>query len=208
MTGDEARARFEEASQRHLTGLLAPGIELRPVAADENQRQREALWREVERPAIDPTLLISEEDGAGYQALDSLRGPRLEHHLLWVAGDQVVGSYWGFQDDFARYYMCSSVVRADHRGRGLYSAFLQRVIAAARDSGFRELYSRHRADNNAVLVPKMKAGFLIAGFEVTPRFGLLVHLRRYLHAGLGDLFAHRIDGSNAAALRAAGLPLP
>jgi hypothetical protein len=58
-----------------------------------------------------------------------------------------------------------------------------------------------------VLVPKLRAGWAIAAFEVTLRYGLLVHLRRYLHDGFARAFGYRVDGSQAAALRAAGAPI-
>lgn len=157
MTGDDVRERFDDASRRHLTGVLPDGVQLRPASVDEYE---------------------------------------------------VVGCYWGFHEDYGRYSMINTVVRRDHQGRGLYTAFLPRLVAAVREVGFREIDSRHRADNNAVLVPKLKAGFVIAGFEIAPRFGILIHLRLYLHAGLGRLFAHRVDGSQAGELRAAGLELP
>jgi GNAT superfamily N-acetyltransferase len=208
MTGDDVRERFEQASRRHLTGELAAGVEMRPASADEYERHKTALWLGVGREAIDAAPLFSDEDRARYAALASLRGAQLEHRLLWTAGDQVVGSYWGFQEDYGRYYMINTVVHPDYQGRGLYSAFLPRLIAAVAEVGFREIYSRHRADNNAILVPKLKAGFVIAGFEIAPRFGMLVHLRLYLHRGLAQLFAHRIDGSGAAELRAGGVELP
>lgn len=209
MNGDDVRKRFEEASLRHLTGELAPGVQMRPASAEEYEQHREALWEGAsDRPAIDHGPLFSDDDRARVAALASVRGRQLEHRLLFTAGGEVIGGYWGVQEDYGRYYMINTVVRRDHQGRGLYTAFLPRLIAAVGAVGFREIYSRHRADNNAVLVPKLKAGFVIAGFEVAPRFGVLIHLRLYLHAGLGRLFAHRIDGSHAAALRASGLDLP
>lgn len=206
----DVRERFEEATRRHLEGELVPGVTLRPAGADEYEQHREALWAAAgdQRPALDPAPLFSDADRARGAALAALRGAPLEHRHLWLAGGQVIGAYWGFQEDYGRYYMINTVVRPDHQGRGLYSAFLPRLIAAVREVGFREIYSRHRADNNAILVPKLKAGFAIAGFEVAPRFGVLVHLRLYLHDGLARLFAHRIDGSHTGELRAAGLRLP
>jgi hypothetical protein len=42
---------------------------------------------------------------------------------------------------------------------------------------------------------------LICGFEIAPRFGLLVHLRRYLNDGLERAFQHRIDGAFATEMR-------
>ena len=94
------------------------------------------------------------------------------------------------------------------RGRGLYRALLPRVVAAARDAGFREVVSRHRADNNPILVPKLRAGFVISGFDVSPRWGLLVHLRRYLVEELALMHAYRVDGAEREALVARGVKVP
>ena len=35
--------------------------------------------------------------------------------------------------------------------------------------------------NNAVIIPKLKAGFVISGFEVSDRFGTLVQLSYYFN---------------------------
>ena len=45
-------------------------------------------------------------------------------------------------------------------------------------------------------------------FEVGLRYGLLVHLRRYLHDGFARVFGYRIDDGHAAALRAADVKVP
>jgi len=206
---DDVRARFDDATRRHLTGPLVPGVELRLATADEHQAHQDALWASSsEQPAPDLQPLFSDGDRAAFAALAAVRGPALSHRVLLCAGDEVVGTYHGVQEDHGRYYMVNTVVRRDVQGRGLYRAFLPRVVAAVREAGFREIHSRHRADNNAVLVPKLKAGFVITGFEIAPRDGILVALCLYLHGGLGKLFHYRVDGSHAAALRAAGVPLP
>ena len=58
------------------------------------------------------------------------------------------------------------------------------------------------------LVPKLKAGWVIAAFEVVLKFGLMVHLRKYLGDDLVRLHGFRVDGGHAVALRGAGLTLP
>lgn len=35
---------------------------------------------------------------------------------------------------------------------------------------------RHSATNNAVIIPKLKAGFVITSMEISDMFGVLVHL--------------------------------
>ena len=56
--------------------------------------------------------------------------------------------------------------------------------------------------------PPRTSWYSTAGFEISPRYGILVSLRKPLVESLGQLHAHRVDGSYTEALRKAGLPLP
>jgi len=209
MPPDDVRALFDDATRRHLLGELAPGVAIRAAPADEHEAHEDRLWATAtDRRPPDSSRLFGDGDRARVRAIDGLRGAGLEHRLLFCAGDDVVGTFRGAQGERGTYVMWNTVVRRDLQRRGLYRAFLPRLIAAVREVGFREIHSRHHADNNAVLVPKLRAGFVITGFEVSPRDGILVDLRVFLHDGLGKLFAHLIDGSHAAELRAAGVALP
>jgi GNAT superfamily N-acetyltransferase len=201
-SAESARARFDTATAAHLTAPLADGITVRHAAAREVIAASEALWAKDARPPARLDALFSAEQNAQLADLGAVQGEPLSHHLLIERGGETVGAYWGQQHPFGRYYMVNTILRPDLQGRGIYRALLPRLIAAATDAGFAEVYSRHRVDNNAILVPKLKAGFVIAAFEITPRYGLLVHLRRYLVEGLDQTFRNRIDGAHAAELRA------
>jgi GNAT superfamily N-acetyltransferase len=208
MSAADARERFATATLRHLSSPLADGVSIRQVEPQVWHEVIDAMWdRSLDRPGLDLGPLFTPAQRTAVGDLDALVNDRLEHRLLFEHGGQVIGGYWGQQEIWGRYYMTVSVFHPDWRGRGLYSALLPRVVAAAQDAGFREIYSRHRADNNPILVPKLRAGFVIAGFEVAPRWGLTVHLRRYLVDGLTDAHAYRIDGAGTEALRARGVKL-
>ncbi|MBK9032583.1 MAG: GNAT family N-acetyltransferase [Myxococcales bacterium] len=208
-SADAARARFEAATAAHLTGPLTDQIALASVDAATWEQHNQALWDGAtdRAPACDLRQVMTDDERAHGADLEATLTPTLSHRVLLRAGAEVVGAFWGTQETWQRYYMVYSVVRRDWQGRGVYKALLARVLAAASASGFREIYSRHLADNNAVLVPKLKAGFTISGFEINARFGVLVHLRYFPGAGMRALAAHRVDGSHAAALRARGLPI-
>lgn len=90
--------------------------------------------------------------------------------------DRFVGWSCGRQMDREKYYMGNSAVFPEHRGKGLYKNLLKIVIECATAEGFQIICSRHAATNSAVIVPKLKAGFVISGFEMSDTFGLLVHL--------------------------------
>lgn len=208
MSAADARARFATATLRHLSAPLIDGVIVRQVEPAAWHQVVDAMWSgSLDRPGLDLTPLLTPEQSTAVGDLDALVNGRLEHRLLFESGGQVIGGYWGQQETWGRYYMTVSVFHPDWRGRGLYSALLPRVVAAAQDAGFREIYSRHRADNNPILVPKLRAGFVIAGFEVAPRWGLTIHLRRYLIDGLTEVHAYRVDGGRAEELRARGVKL-
>lgn len=209
-SADDARARFAAASEVHLHGALTDGVTLEPTDAATWERHSQALWKDAtdRTPPLDLRLLADDDEQVRGADLMAAFTPPLQHRVLLRAGDEVIGAYWGMQETMQRYYMVNSVVRRDWQGRGVYRALLGRVVAAATDAGFREIYSRHRADNNAILVPKLKFGFAIAAFEVTPRYGLLVHLRYYPSPRMRAAFQYRIDGAGVDVLRAAGVPLP
>ena len=209
MSAADARTRFDTATRTHLSAPLADGVTIRHVGEAEWHGAVDPLWAgTLDRPGLELGPLFAPEQTAAVRDLDAIVGERLQHRMLFEADGAPVGGYWGQQESFGRYYMTVSVFHPAWRGRGLYRALLARVTAAAADAGFREMYSRHRADNNAILVPKLRAGWLIAAFEVAPRWGLTVHLRRYLVDALALVHEHRVDGARVAELRARGLKLP
>jgi GNAT superfamily N-acetyltransferase len=209
MSAADARTRFTTATTIHLSAPLAPGVAIRHVDEAEWHTEVDPMWAgTLDRPGLELGPLFSSEQSAAFRDLDAIVGDRLQHRLLFEVDGSTVGGYWGQQETFGRYYMTVTVFHPDWRGKGLYTALLARVTAAAADAGFREMYSRHRADNNAILVPKLRAGWLIAAFEVAPRWGLTIHLRKYLLESLTLVHQHRVDGANVDALRERGLKLP
>lgn len=90
--------------------------------------------------------------------------------------NEFVGWHFGRQDSAIQYYMQNSGILPEHRRKGLYSELVKRVVEVATEMGFQSIWSRHNATNNAVIVPKLKQGFVLTGLEVTDIFGTLVHL--------------------------------
>ena len=150
----DARARFATATTQHLTAPLAPGVTIRHVGEAEWHTAVDTMWAgTLERPGLELTPLFTPEQSEAFRDLDAIIGDRLHHRMLFDVDGATIGGYWGQQETFGRYYMTVTVFRPEWRGRGLYTALLGRIAAAVGASGFREMYSRHRADNNAILVP-------------------------------------------------------
>jgi hypothetical protein len=94
---------------------------------------------------------------------------------------EFIGWSFGRQESAERYYMVNTAILPQHQGKGVYSALLPRILSVLQREGFQIVYSRHVATNNQVLVPKLKAGFVITGIEVSDVFGVLVHLSYFFN---------------------------
>jgi RimJ/RimL family protein N-acetyltransferase len=105
---------------------------------------------------------------------------------------EVIGWTYAYQQDHETLYMCNSALHPAHRGKGLYPRILELVVRMARDEGFQLVTSKHYASNNAVIVPKLKAGFIITGMALDEKYGLMVHLTKYLHSERERIAVHRI----------------
>ncbi len=58
---------------------------------------------------------------------------------------------------------------------------LPKILQILKKQGFQKVTSRHSVTNNNVIVPKLKAGFVITGFEISEVFGLLIILTYYFN---------------------------
>ena len=103
-------------------------------------------------------------------------------------GDSLVGWTFARAEGANHLHMINSGVAAAQRRQGVYSKLTQFVIEHARSHGYVASHSRHAANNNAVIVAKLKLGFFVSGFEYSEVYGPLVRLtlllgelRRTLH---------------------------
>ncbi len=131
----------------------------------------------ADHPFVEPPALFGEDEAERAEALDGLFTPaRLHHRYGFWDGEQLVGIYRGRQGECGTYHMSLTALEESWRRRGVYRAFLPKVLEAAREVGFVEVISRHHADNNPVLIAKLREGFVITGFDASLRTGLMVCL--------------------------------
>jgi L-amino acid N-acyltransferase YncA len=147
---------------------------------------REEIWPHIEplmttvfggHHAIWPQY--SDEEKEATRRLRQHMGSPLTLYFGLFHGEQIVGWHIGDQHNAARFYMRNSAIVPEHRRRGLYSAMLKAVVAHLLELGFQNILSRHNATNNAVIIPKLKAGFVMTGLEISDVFGTLVHLEYF-----------------------------
>ena len=91
-------------------------------------------------------------------------------------GDALVGWTFARPEGASLLYMINSGVTPAERRHGIYSELARLVIEHARSRGYVAVLSRHAANNNAVIVAKLKLGFFVSGFEYSEVYGPLVRL--------------------------------
>lgn len=115
------------------------------------------------------------------------------------AGDDLVGWSHGWREPGGQLYVASSAVLPPYRRQGVYTRLLAAIEEQALALGCHRVVSHQRADNSAVLIAKLKAGYIICGMEFSGEMGLLAKLARDLDPARRALFTARIAGIQASA---------
>lgn len=126
--------------------------------------------------------LFDEQEMSSVDRLSKNLGQPYKLYLAaFNAENEFVGWSWGFQENSTTFYMCNSAVLPEFRRQGIYSRILTECLQKLATEGFQLVYSRHCATNNSVIIPKLKAGFLISKMEIDDKFGVLIHLHYYFN---------------------------
>ena len=148
---------------------------------------REEFWKLFEKQApkvfrdnldYDPDHIDSESTQKKFKALEKqFASPaRYRIYLGVFKNNKFVGWSWGYQYTATTFYMCNSAVLPAHRRLGIYTYLMNEVVRRASSAGFMSIFSRHIMTNNDIIISKLKMGFKITNFELSERFGNLVHL--------------------------------
>lgn len=94
--------------------------------------------------------------------------PPLGQTFQWglYSGEELIGWHHAHQQDERTVSMADTGLLPEHQGRGLYSRLLPHLLAVYREAGYTLVTSRHRATNNRVIVPKLRAGFFLQGLSL------------------------------------------
>jgi ribosomal protein S18 acetylase RimI-like enzyme len=170
-----------------------PDYRLRVLASDEFKRLRSAHEGRVfgAKPRLDLDELLSAGEQAQIARLRGALGAPLVLRLGLFHADEFVGWHIGEQSSATEFYMRNSGILPAYRRRGLYTAMIARVLCDVSELGFQVVTSRHTAVNNAVIIPKLKLGFVITGIEVSDQFGTLVKLSYFTNPMRREVLAFR-----------------
>ena len=167
-----------------FTKTLGNGFEIREMPEEEFW----PLWEKHSPGVFNESLdfmwrkHISETEKEHLKNLRQNMGTPATLRLGVFKGPEFAGWSFGDQQSAETYYMRNSAVLPEYRRQSLYSALLETNIQFLTEKGFQKIYSRHNATNNAVIIPKLKAGFIITSLEIDDMFGTLVHLSYYTNS--------------------------
>lgn len=129
-----------------------------------------------------PDQVYSEEELA---AIREIQRPFVGMYRLQLGiyhqQETIAGWTVGWQSKADTFYMANTGILPEHQGRGIYTSLLPAMLRILGERGFQIVESRHTATNNQVIIPKLKAGFVISGMEVSDQFGTLVWLSYFFN---------------------------
>lgn len=131
--------------------------------------------------SMDFRKVLSEQERQKLSDLRKNLNQLIAFNICIFKDDEFCGWFTGDQYNNETFYMRNSAILPEHRRKGLYTALLQEVLSRVEKMGFQVVLSRHTTTNNEIIIPKLKAGFVITSLEVSDRFGTLVHLSYYFN---------------------------
>ena len=100
---------------------------------------------------------------------------------LFSPENEFVGFSFGLQESEETFYMVASGVLPEHRKKGLYTELVKHILKRTTEEGFQTIYGTHCATNNAVIIPKLKLGFIFSKIELSDTFGTIIHLQYFVN---------------------------
>lgn len=162
---------------------LGFGVSVRPI-----EKQQYDEFRNIHEPTIFPNrfdINCQPALSANEKSAIDLLGANLEKfydlRLGFFSGEQMIGWSYGIQHNADTFRMVTTGILPEFQGKGTYSCFLNSYSQHIKNQGFQILFSRHYATNNQVIVPKLRFGFIVSGFEISDQFGLLLWLSYYFN---------------------------
>lgn len=181
---------------RYFPFTTRSGYEIRAVP--------EAELRAFVKEAFDKVFPASEERGAFVMPEDRRESKkplgelyRKLHHEFFLVFDPAgrpVGWNMSEAEDVLTFYLRNTGLLPEHRRKGIYTDLSARLEEYLHELGYERLTSHHQATNREVLIRKLKDGFVIAGFELTERWGALVKMVKLLERDRNEAF-YRMFGS-------------
>jgi RimJ/RimL family protein N-acetyltransferase len=111
-----------------------------------------------------------------------------EQFVFYNAENEPIGWAIGEQKEADTFNMLWTGILPAYQNQGIYSAFLRRFLEYLQALGYARVTSNHMVNNRAVLVAKLKAGFIVTGMSLDERVGAVLWLTYYFDTHAEDGF--------------------
>ncbi|MEM7034985.1 MAG: GNAT family N-acetyltransferase [Chloroflexota bacterium] len=111
-----------------------------------------------------------------------------EQFVFYNDHDEPIGWTIGEQREADIFLMLWTGILPAYQNQGIYSAFLRHFLDYLKTLGYVRVTSNHMVNNRAVLVAKLKAGFIVTGMSLDERLGAVLWLTHYLEADTENAF--------------------
>ena len=153
----------------------------------------EVFSNRIEQP---PQAFYSEKEVNKLDELTKNVDGNYRLFVLAYVGDKLVGWHNGQQQSFETYYMRNSAILEEYRGKSYYELMLKFIMSTVLEKGFQLITSLHHPNNPAVLIPKLRNGFVITSTEMNDNFGFLVRLSYFANEERRKSFDKRLGLQN------------
>jgi RimJ/RimL family protein N-acetyltransferase len=175
---------FEQQKSQHFPIQINPDVIAQTVDLQTYFDVEDAL-EPVTFPENDSTnrwfSLPSERQDERKHALFALQRKTHLDAVVFYCGEEAIGWSAGRMTGASEFMMDVTGIHPDYQGQGIYTTFLKAYLPYLRDVGYERVISYHSPTNRAVLIAKLKVGFIIAGTEFREHAGASVKLSYLLH---------------------------
>lgn len=180
---------FEKTRATFFPAELVPGVVAKSVSSVEIER----VWTELAGEIFSPLASLGnfETPPSRLKSTEALNGVwKGTHHENIVFYDDVQPVGWssGALVEPGTFFMAYSGVSSEYRRRGIYGAFLEVFLRYLSTLSYERVTSNHMVNNRAVLIAKLKAGFVVSGTVLDERYGAQVALTYFCHADRAEGF--------------------
>jgi len=175
---------FEDIRNQHFpmdlpNGIIAKNVNLETYFKVEDTLEP-IIFPENERTSRWFNLPADRRDERK-QTLFALQRSTHQDAIVFFDNTKVIGWSAGRMTGASEFMMDVTGIIPDYQSKGIYTNFLKLYMPYLRDIGYERVVSYHSPTNRAVLIAKLKAGFIITATEFREHAGASVKLTYFLH---------------------------
>ena len=176
---------FDNIRQQFFPFTPTPSITIRAVDSATVYAVTGSIAYQVFTPSPElglmPTMPIPQPLRDAFQS-------HTEQFVFYNAKNEPIGWSIGQQREADTFIMLWTGILPAYQNQGIYSAFLRRLLDYLRTLGYARVTSNHMVNNRAVLIAKLKAGFIATGMSLDERWGAILWLTHYLDETVEEAF--------------------